>query len=81
VSDEFCAGAFGDGPFDPTVGTIVGGHAEAAHSYDEAGIDVVNSWGPDWHGNGHWKASWDSVPAWEDLWIVEAAPYYSGVGA
>lgn len=77
VSDLFCAGDFVD-PFDPTVGTIVGGHAQAAHSYDENGVDIVNSWGPNWHGTGHWKATWDCVQRWEDLWIVEAAPYYSG---
>lgn len=81
VSDTFCAGDFGAEPFDPTVGTIVGGHAEAAHSYDETGVDVVNSWGPSWHGTGHWKATWDSVQAWDDVWIVEAAPYFSGAGA
>jgi hypothetical protein len=81
VSDRFCAADFGDEPFDPTVGTIVGAHAEAAHSYDETGVEVVNSWGPDWHGTGHWRASWQSVQAWEDLWICEAAPYYSGAGA
>lgn len=81
VSDQFCAGTFGAGQFDPTVGNIVGKHAQAAHSYDVNGPEVVNSWGEAWHGDGHYRATWGAVEAWEDCWIVDAAPYYSGGAA
>jgi len=39
-------------------GTPVGGHAQLAIGYDEDGVVVLNSWGPDWGVGGIARLSW-----------------------
>lgn len=81
VSTDFCAGRIGTGPVSPPNDQpIAGGHAMCIVGYDGDVFDVVNSWGEGWGWAGYWPMTADYL-VWgptEDLWIVEAAPYYSG---
>jgi hypothetical protein len=80
VTQAFCLGQFdplrpldAPDPGDP----VAGGHAMCLVGYDDAGFDVVNSWGAGWGDLGHFVASPDFLHACEDLWAVETAPLYS----
>ena len=58
------------------------GHAFYAVAYNELGLICCNSWGDDWGDLGRFTVSWSDsklgkVDDLLDLWVVEAAPYFS----
>ena len=80
VGDTFVSNP-GDKPISPpNQDTILGGHALAVDGYDEGdNFDIVNSWGPEFNGDGHIQFTADYL-TWQssgDFWIVDAAPIFS----
>jgi len=50
---------------------ILGGHAFAIVAYDENGLWIQNSWGPDWGKNGFARVSYDDWLAnGTDVWVA-----------
>jgi C1A family cysteine protease len=53
--------------------TIAGGHAMCGVGYDDAGVEVPNSWGTTWRNGGFIKLTWDYL-TWastQDIWIID----------
>lgn len=73
VSNDFASGNFDPTkPFDPTVGTIDGGHCQTICGYRAGfGLRVVNSWSADFGDNGYWWMSEAALAKCTDLWTVE----------
>jgi hypothetical protein len=68
------AGAIWQGP----VGRSLGGHCMILSGYYESSLTITNSWGTGWSSGGRCQVANSTVDAFDDLWIVEAAPQYSG---
>lgn len=81
VSAAFVANQQGSGPIMPPTGEpIAGGHALVTCGYRGDDFDVPNSWGTSWGQEGYCTLGADYL-AWDetrDIWLVEAAPLYSG---
>ena len=82
VSMRFAANDIGSGPLLPPINEpIAGGHAQVLVGYAGDEFDALNSWGEGWGHGGYWTMSRDFLewPELEDVWLVEAAPSFSGV--
>jgi C1A family cysteine protease len=86
VTEDFCSGNLGTDPIlPPTDGqNIAGGHSMAVCGYDDTVAKpffrVVNSWGKDFGDGGFcdFDPSYFTWSETSDMWIVIAAPRFSG---
>lgn len=64
-------------PYDPSKGTIAGGHAMLWSGFDRDDFDTLNSWSHLFGAGGYFVASAELVVAARDVWAVEFAPQFS----
>lgn len=61
-----------------SMGQVVGGHAQCALGYDQAGPYGPGTWGPDWGNHGWWHLSWDHISVNAiDQWAIRVPQYFS----
>jgi len=78
--DESLQHFTGDGIWTGMSGPRLGGHCMAALDYDNEGLRVVNSWGPDWGAGGLGRIAWDYLASehLRSAWIIDFVRGYSG---